>query len=331
MIELQHDTLTFSFPEVHREARCSISFERTLRIPDDDREYPLPAGLGEFPLHHVDDYAHRLPQRWNDHGGVFMPMYQAEALWISFDGSYPMAVKVSAGKVDAVTGQPFSNELHRRPQDYVVIPDQPWLDGFCVRKGLIRQFVAMPLGQGYTPEEQFTGAAEHGGLQVVVYPMKASQYERLMAERGPDPYEIDAICCSALPYSEMGLAPGGMMRQEVFSDDYGFSVWERDVRSRCFVHLLNSGQYRTVTGYAPPYEPPTAADYTGAGLPWFEYFDADLKALEGAPRLDRLDSVGARRVKAGKPPLDHRENVEPDSTQIERLRKSHLVRDGSAA
>ena len=330
MIELRHDTLTFSFPEVHREARCSISFERTLRIPDDDREYPLPPGLGEFPLHHVDDYADRLPQRWSDHGGVFMPMYQAEALWISFDGAYPMAVKVSAGKVDAVTGQSFRNELQRRPQDYVVIPDQPWLDGFCVRKGLIRQFVAMPLGTGYTAEEQLTGTAEHGGLQIVVYPMKASRYERLMAESVSARYEIDAICCSALPEKEMGLAPGGMMRQEVYSDDYGFSAWQRDVRSRCFVHLLNSGQYRTVTGYAPPHESPTATDYTDAGLPWFEYFDADLQALEGAPRLDRLDSVGARRVKEGMPPLGEDEKAEPDPAQIKRLRNSHLVRDGSA-
>ena len=56
MIELRHDTLTFSFPQVHEEARCSISFVRTLRIPDDDREYPLPPGLGDFPMHHVDDY-----------------------------------------------------------------------------------------------------------------------------------------------------------------------------------------------------------------------------------------------------------------------------------
>ena len=203
-----------------------------------------------------------------------------------------MAVKVAAGKVDAVTGQPFGNGLNRRPQDYVVIPDQPWLDGFCVRKGLIRQFVAMPLGHGYTAEEQLTGAAEHGGLQIVVYPMKASRYERLRAARRV-PYEAGVAYCRMPNISEMGLAPGGMMRQEVYSDDYGFSAWERDVRSRCFVHLLNSGQYRTVTGFAPPYEPPTAADYTEAGLPWFEYFDADLEALEGATRLDRLDSVGS--------------------------------------
>ena len=332
MIELRHDTLTFSFPEVHEAATCSISFQRTLRIPDDDRRYPLPPGLGKFPLHHVDDYASRLPRVWGGHGGVFMPIYQAEALWISFGGrfrSYPMAVKVSAGKIDAVTGKPFRNELTRRPQDYVVIPDQRWLDGFCVRKGLIRQFVAMPQGEGYTAEEQLTGAAAHGGLQIVVYPMKASRYESLRARWAA---ERASIAMSRAVPSEMGLAPGGMMRQEVYWDKHGFSAWEQDVRSRCFVHLLNSAQYRTVSGAAPPYEPPTAADYTNAGLPWFEYYDADLEALEGASRLDRLESVGARRVKEGRPPLDEGEFVEPNPAQVKRLRKNRrLVRDENAS
>ena len=68
-----------------------------------------------------------------------------------------MAVKVAAGKVNAVTGEPWSDGLTERPQDYLVVPDQPWLDGFCVEKGLVRQFVATPLGEGYTAEEQLTG------------------------------------------------------------------------------------------------------------------------------------------------------------------------------
>jgi len=118
-----------------------------LRIPDDNREYPLPPGLGDFPLAHVDDYADRLPASWRTHGGVFLPMYQAEALWINFNGfdDYPFAVKIAAGKIDAVTGEPWSPKLSDDPQNYVVVPEQPWLDGFCVRKGAIRQFVAMPL------------------------------------------------------------------------------------------------------------------------------------------------------------------------------------------
>ena len=115
-------------------------------------------------------------------------MYQAEALWINFSSesdsqmgvSYPFAVKIAAGKINAVTGDEWSNGLVKDPQDYLVVPDQPWLDGFCVQKGLIRQFVAMPLGQGYTAEEQLSGAAEHGGIQIIVYPMKRDRYEEIL-------------------------------------------------------------------------------------------------------------------------------------------------------
>lgn len=56
------------------------------------------------------------------------------------------------------------------------IPDQPRLDGFCVEKGVIRQFVAMPLGSGYSAEEQLTGKAEHGGIQLLVHPLKKEAY-----------------------------------------------------------------------------------------------------------------------------------------------------------
>jgi hypothetical protein len=34
----------------------TIAFQRTLRIPADGRTYPLPAGLGAFPLRSLDDF-----------------------------------------------------------------------------------------------------------------------------------------------------------------------------------------------------------------------------------------------------------------------------------
>ena len=37
-------------------------------------------------------------------------------------------------------------------QNYVAIPKQKWLDGINCGDGYIRQFVAMPLGKGYTVE-----------------------------------------------------------------------------------------------------------------------------------------------------------------------------------
>ncbi len=64
MIELREDSLIFSFPEVHKKATLEIEFQRTLRIPDDGDSYPLPPGLGCFPLEHVDDYAKELPREW---------------------------------------------------------------------------------------------------------------------------------------------------------------------------------------------------------------------------------------------------------------------------
>ena len=59
MIKLENDRLVFSFPEVHDEAHCGIEFQRTLRIPDDGKDYRLPPGLGCFPLRHLDDDALR--------------------------------------------------------------------------------------------------------------------------------------------------------------------------------------------------------------------------------------------------------------------------------
>ncbi len=307
MIELYDDRLTFRFPEVHENARLEVDFQRTLRIPDDNRDYPLPPGLGTFPLNHVDDHMERLPAEWQQRGGVFLPMYQAEAMWLNFSGSYPMAVKVSAGRVNALTGEAWTNDLSQEPQDYLVVPEQPWLDGFCVERGLVRQFVAMPLGEGYSAEEQITGEAQHGGLQIAVYPMRAARYEAM--EREPLGEVLYAMAASPIP--DMGLAPGGLMRQEIYDDPHGFDAWDQSVRSRCFVHILNSVQFVGVTGSKPLQEPVSAQDYSAAGLPWFDYYGGDLEALAGASKLASLDSVAAKSLEAGDGVLPGNEPVAP--------------------
>lgn len=326
MLELKRDNLIFSFPELHKDATCRVGFQRTLRIPDDNREHRLPPGLGNFPLVHVDDHAKRLPPGWSAHGGVLLPMYQAEALWINFNSPsrYPFAVKIAAGKINAVTGEPWQNALSASPQDYVVIPDQPWLDGFCVRKGQVRQFVAMPLGAGYTAEEQLTGAAEHGGLQVIVYPMKRAAYEALQKQRDLE-VRINHFTCCMESSGVMGLAPGGLMRQEIYADHYGPDAWDTTVSRRCFVHLLNSEQWRAVTGKAAPGKPPTASAYTTAGLPWFDYY-ADLPAVPGAKTLAGLDSVAATGVKKGETPLP--ENGPVDAPVVKTIQAGG-IRDGA--
>ena len=75
MIELKSNRLVVGFPEVSPEAVLTIDFQRTLRIPDDGKDYPLPPGLGSFPLRHIDEHAERVPAPWLKRGGVLLPMY----------------------------------------------------------------------------------------------------------------------------------------------------------------------------------------------------------------------------------------------------------------
>jgi hypothetical protein len=256
-----------------------------------------------------------------------------EALWVYFHSEYPFAVKVLTGKIDAVTGKAVTDGLHQEPQDYVVAPEQPWLDGYCVEEGLIRQFVAMPLGAGYSVEEQITGEAEHGGLQLVVYPMKRERYEALQRHRvllteGAVLGQAMLLESPASTY-DMGLAPGGRMRQEIYDDPYALGDWDLAHRSRCFVHLANSLVWRQITGANPPTVPPTANEYARAGLPWFEYYDDGLSAVGGSDILEKLKSV-AQLGKAKKEiPLP--ENASLDATPVVQLRKGlkkDQVREG---
>jgi hypothetical protein len=319
MIELRNDSLAFSFPEVHADARLEVEFQRTLRIPDDGKNYPLPPGLGRFPLRHVDDFASRIPAEWVQHGGVMLPMYQAEALWINFRSptGYPFAVKVATGKINAVTGEGWRDGLNRGPQDYVAVPGQPWLDGYVVEKGFIRQFVAMPLGAGYTAEEQVTGKAEHGGLQVMAFPLKREAWERILAERAKQMAEV-----AAMPYAPMmasapaaagmamGLGAGGRMKQEIYTDRTAMEDWDLRVSSRCFVHIANSLVWRSVTGTEPPTVPPTSQEYTRAGLPWFDYYAEGRHAVEGSGILAGIKSIFSLGKEKGDVPLPENEPVE---------------------
>ena len=324
MLELKNDALVFSFPDVHPHAVLRIDFQRTLRIPDDAHTYHLPAGLGRFPLRHTDDYGSRVPEHWRRHGGVLLPMYQSEAMWLNFTSpsGYPFAVKVAAGKVNAVTGEGWTDGLNTTPQDYMVVPDQPWLDGFVVEKGTIRQFIAMPLGEGYTAEAQITGKEEHGGLQLVVYPLKREVWTRLieatsLRERsgGYAPsYSLSGVVANAAAL-DMGLGAGGRMKQEIYEDPHAFEDWDLRQRSRCFVHLANSLAWRHITGSVPPTTPPTAEDYRRGGIPWFDYYGADLKALEGTATLGGLKSVGTIGQEKGTNPLPDNESI-PEATVI---------------
>jgi hypothetical protein len=294
-ISLQNDTLTLG------DGLC-VSFLRTLRIPDDGKTYPLPPGLGRFPVRRIDDYADKVPLEWRERGGVFLPMYQREAMWISFSGQYwkPRAVKVAIGKVCAITGERWRESLSSDPQSYVVTPPQPWLDGIAIKRGVIRQFVAMPLGLGYTVEGEVTGEESVGGLQLKVFEPKPGRFPD---EPPPSPYRTGAFAFSGMPPAPacgavmrsrggaMGLAAGGRMKQSIYPDPHGIDTWDATRTSRVFVHIVNSAMWREITGEEAPPSPITARDYAAHRLPWFELYDEQLGALSGTGTLAGVRSV----------------------------------------
>lgn len=53
-----------------------ISFQRTVRVPDDQGENNLPPSLGTFPLYSVSKFRHTMPADMAAKGGLFLPMYR---------------------------------------------------------------------------------------------------------------------------------------------------------------------------------------------------------------------------------------------------------------
>ena len=267
---------------------------RTLRIPDDGNTYPLPPGLDTFPIRRVSDYDGKVPAAWRERGGFFFPMYQREALWLAFYDSawwHPVAVKVGIGGVDAITGRKFTGKLHRRPQDYVVAPEQPWLDGIKSGKGTIRQFVAARLGEGLTVEAQITGAEETGGIQVTVVEPK----EGIFPEREPMAtrrYGGMGTLCLESPVASMGLGAGGRMKQSIYPDEHGLDTWDQSTATTFYVHIADSHTWQSITGEKPPATPVSAELYTRYGFPWFDLYDEHLGDLTPSKKLAGVKSIG---------------------------------------
>lgn len=293
---LQGDELVFSFPAVDPSARFRVSFQRTLRVPDDGTTYPLPDGLGRFPVERVEDS--ELPEWWQKRGGVFLPMYSSEAMWICFGGSYPMAVKIAAGKINAVNGKPWTESLATRGQDYIVGSRQPWLDGFNVGRGCVRQFVATKLGDGRSVEEQLTGDAEYGGIQILLFPMKRERWDEHRKARAHLRNRVPVVSAVA----SMTLGMGGRIKQEIEKDRWGRDAWDMTQKLRVFVHLVHAKDYSMISSRPVPPCPITPEDYKANQLPWFDW-DSGEESVEPGDGFGRVKSVSTQLRANGIAPL----------------------------
>ncbi len=323
----------------------SLQFQRTLRIPDDGHIYPLPPGLGAFPICKVDDYPNDVPTSWLKHGGVFIPMYQSEALWMNFHSRShkPNALKVAVGKINAVSGKPWQQKLLKSEADYLVVPPQPWLDGINAGNGFIKQFVAMPLGMGYTVEGQVTGKEEFGGIQIIVYEPKPDK-------KFPKPeYELcrdkPMAANMAMPKGstsrrkatkkkkagEMGIAAGGKMKQKIYEDPHGIDTWDEDNYRRVYVHIVNSMMYREITGSEPPNTPVTAQTYAQHNFPWYDLYDENMSEIKASSELSQVKTIKEMDIEKGFEPQQDDSSIDlSNSDKIKYpIKNPNQVTDGN--
>lgn len=339
-----------------------ITLHRTVRLPEDGKSHSLPPSFGRFPMKRIEDYKDRVPEAWRDHGGVFFPMYEREAMWLGFSGP-TSAVKVATGKVNAVSGGMWSQELQpptgvdgKDPeQDYMVAPTpQPWLDGFNIGGGQIRQFVAMAMGKGYTVEAQVTGKEDVGGIQILVVPSKPGAIKvptrRSFYESCSDEgLESCAPVLCAAPEgllggnlegmtrgvrslsavqrkgAQMGLAQGGRMNQTVYADPHGIDVWDQTNAERIFVHIVDATLWETITGEKCPECPIPASAYKGA---YFTY-DNGNPSVQGSGTLANVKPVSQKDKEHGfTGQQDDTPLNETKTNPIVALGSKNLIKDG---
>ena len=205
-----------------------------------------------------------------------------------------MAIKIAAGKINAVTGEPWSNGL--RPSRRTTCGTRAALARWVLyRRGIVRQFVAEPLGQGKTVEEVMTGEAEWGGLQIMVYPMKADEYRKRFERPKEESFDVPVFmrrqADDGVSMCVNGHGCRGRVHQEIYEDEFGIDVWDRDAASRCFVHIANSTAYERMTGRPPPSTPITEQEYHRQGIPWFMHYAENAKVLGGG-QFDLLRMCG---------------------------------------
>ena len=220
-----HETYLTAENTLHR---VTIEFRRTFRIPDDDNTYHLPEGVSNFSLFETSAFE-KMPHslHWQAKGGLFFSIYQREALCLTFSYDelgfnggenscrygFEFAIKVYAGGINAVSRAVVGGE-DELEQGYIIIPPQRRLGGLITGPEEAKQFVSMPLGSGYTVEQQLTGKENIGGIQFKIIPRYREDCLFGKPLVGDKNFKIDAeiLKKEALDHfltpNKLGLPPG---------------------------------------------------------------------------------------------------------------------------
>ena len=89
------------------------------------------------------------------------------------------------------------------------------------------------------------------------------------------------------------------MKQKIYPDPHGIDVWDLDNYGCVVIHIVNSAEFREITGLDPPLTPIDAKAYTESGLPWFALYDEAKSDVSPPDRLTSVKTVSQKDKEKG--------------------------------
>jgi hypothetical protein len=202
-----------------------VSFQRT-RLVDAGPGTP-PQSYGAVPVaatHEPSD------------GDVAIGLRMDEGLWLAFEPlDAPVALRVAAGNVDAVTGRAWSESMSATPQNYVVVPPQTALDGVQVGSDHARPFSALR-------RECADGACVT--LRLIAIPHVPTLPPT--TARAVEP--VQPLRSAGRETGDDASHGGGVVPQTIVRDPHGLAVWDVSRAASARVAILTPEVFTKLTG-----------------------------------------------------------------------------------
>lgn len=111
--------------------------------------------------------------------------------------------------------------------------------------------------------------------------------------------------------AEMGIAPGGLIKQCILQDMYPASAWDSKRTLMFHVQILNSELFHAVTGKAPPESPITADTYSQHGLPFYKIYDEKSSIKGDFMNIKSIKEIDKTKNKSGPGQKEQKQDEEP--------------------
>lgn len=274
-----------------RVGNATIHFHRTVRVKEEGIS-ALPPSLGLCEIYKVSDYATACPKNW-DERAYFIALHDIEALWLAFTSTEPTALIIGAGGINALTGEKLIAQLEE--ENYLVVPTQPWLDGWKDKTGCVYQFVTTEFqkGEGCTIGEQILGGeCVTGGIGIAAFEGKDTEElippPPVYSNSGYGVCSLTSLTTCDFESKEMGIGKGGKIDQKIYADPYGIKVWKEKPVELATIYLINAAQFSKITGQPMPPLPASFDEYKGN---WFTVDDKKYPDINGTDKFDKLKKV----------------------------------------